>query len=611
MRNKIKSSEHLGRKSSNITGKVEVGTSNGAGVPVHRLRQNLILKMAVTMLVAASIMAPLAVLSFSQGEYIPAIVLMLVIGVSSHSYFSIRKGKTILLIELLAVLSGGLLLTFADPNLLDPGLAIVLLVPIHLVLVRGKTKGNNILVTFPLLATYAGICIVGWLPDLLKSGAVIGWTGLVYFVAIVAIQIFTAQQIYKFRQKRDQAHSLAVRHLVEHMGDGYVRISPEGRTLFASTQTEKLLGSPRYELTGSGLLDRVHILDRPILLKGLSDSAHSGARKSVELRMRKDNPNESSTMPVYVWIEVFFSPAAEPDIAVEKWELVALLRDITTRKDREFELISARKLAEEASVTKSGFLATIGHELRTPLNAIVGFSEMMSNGIGGELVPAHEEYADLIHRSGHHLLEIVNMLLDMSKIDAGKFELSINSFEADELVLPCIKMVEANAHKKSVKITAELNKNLPTIQGDERACRQILINLLSNAVKFSEADSEVIVSVKRQGQHLNISVKDSGIGMSQEAKKRVGEAFFQVQNGLSRQYEGTGLGLSIVKGLVALHDGKMKVNSALGQGTNVTVMLPINGPKQHMEPVTIVTPITTNSQKTKLGPCAEQRSIAS
>src|SRR5690606_7185432 len=188
------------------------------------------------------------------------------------------------------------------------------------------------------------------------------------------------------------------------------------------------------------------------------------------------------------------------------------------------------------------------------LNATVGFSEMMTSGVVGELSPAYREYADIIHRSGHHLLDVVKMLLDMSRLEAGKFELMTDGFDPAMLMEPCFAMVEGLARERKIELATDIPRMLPSIVADERACRQVLINLLSNAIKFSHEGGTVTVAMKRQASLLNISVTDRGIGMDGDAVQRIGEPFFQVQNGLSRRYEGTGLGLSIVRGLVDLHD---------------------------------------------------------
>jgi len=569
-------------------------------------------KMAISMFLTAFVLMPLAWLAALKGEFVPILIAILVMAAGAISAAAARKGRyaDATKVEMIAIITGGLLLTLTDPQFIDPGLAIIILSAVHLAIAGVHKSGKNIWFTLSAMALFSGISITGWLPGLIATGTIVGWTGAIYCTMIVTLQTYSAVRLYQLGRDRDRAHNAAVRHLAEHMGDGYVRFTPDAELLFASEHTEDLLGAPRYELLGQGLLERVHILDRPLFLKCLSDSIHSSKNEIIDVRMRRDNANSPTIALQYVWIEIFFSPIVNKGVSKEKWEIVALLRDVTDRKDHEFELIEARKSAEEASKSKSAFLATMGHELRTPLNAIVGFSEMMSSGIGGVIQPAHEEYVQLIHESGHHLLEVVNMLLDMSKIEAGKFELQLNSFEAVDLVRPCVKMIEADATRKNVTMVTNLNSQLPVIVGDERACRQILINLLSNAVKFSNPGSEVAISVKRQGQKLSISVKDTGIGMSKEASQRIGEAFFQVHDSLSRQYEGTGLGMSIVKGLVALHQGSLKIQSEIGQGTTITVLLPLDGPKNKFIEPQIVTPLIKKTEKIETGQWPEQKSIA-
>jgi two-component system, cell cycle sensor histidine kinase DivJ len=184
------------------------------------------------------------------------------------------------------------------------------------------------------------------------------------------------------------------------------------------------------------------------------------------------------------------------------------------------------------------------------------------------------------------------MLLDMSRLEAGKFEVMTDSIEPAGLIEPCFKMVEGLAGERKITLATDIGRALPTLVADERACRQVLINLLSNAIKFSHEGGTVTVSMKKQGNLLNISVTDQGIGMDSDAVNRIGEPFFQAQNGLSRRYEGTGLGLSIVRGLVDLHDGTLRAVSTPGEGTTVTVLLPLNGPETKKAETAEVTQIT-------------------
>jgi cell cycle sensor histidine kinase DivJ len=192
------------------------------------------------------------------------------------------------------------------------------------------------------------------------------------------------------------------------------------------------------------------------------------------------------------------------------------------------------------------------------------------------------------------------MLLDMSKLEAGKFELQTEPFMPDTLVEPCFKMVDAMAREKSIRLMSDIPRALPMLVADERVCRQILINLLSNAIKFSHEHSVITLEMRRQGRYVAMAVTDSGIGMGEEAVKRLGEPFFQAQGGYARRYEGTGLGLSIVKGLVELHEGELHASSTPGEGTVMTVLLPINGPETKVGETDTVTPLHRESAQQQM-----------
>jgi cell cycle sensor histidine kinase DivJ len=414
----------------------------------------------------------------------------------------------------------------------------------------------------------------------------------VSFLVTALVTAYTASRLNSAFGVYERGQMIAYRHLVESVQDAVMRFGTDGSVIFASKSAEKLFGVPRYQLSGNGLIERIHVLDRPIYMTAFSEVNHGTSSRTVEVRMRRDDLTQPARIPEFAWVEVGLTPVVDSESKEPRNEVVALLRDVTERHRQDAEMRDARRHAEDASNAKSRFLATIGHELRTPLNAIVGFSEMMTSGVVGELSPAHREYADIIHRSGHHLLDVVKMLLDMSRLEAGKFELMTEGFEPANLIEPCFKMVEGLARERNISLVTDLPKTLPNVVADERACRQVLINLLSNAIKFSHENGIVTVSMKKQGNLLNISVTDRGIGMDSGAVDRIGEPFFQVQNGLSRQYEGTGLGLSIVRGLVDLHDGTLKAVSTPGEGTTVTVLLPLNGPETKKVETAEVTQIT-------------------
>ncbi|MCF6303426.1 MAG: hypothetical protein L3J13_09555, partial [Devosiaceae bacterium] len=475
-------------KNGRLTKDDEVHPSFNMGRYLHH---TIVGRNAAAMAIVSVLFVPFAIYAFMLGESVPLMLSFIMLVVSAIGIFSGIKKQTAnhasnrLLVELVGLVSGGLVLTIADPAWVDPGLGILLLSLVHLAFTHRQFTGHNYRYVLLFLTLFCGLVVGTLLPNLVSSSSIVEWTGALFLILVTLIQMYTVHCLSKFGQEKDQAHNDAVRHIAEQMGNGYARFSIEGRVLFVSEPTHDLLGTTRFGLSEQGVVDRVHVLDRPRFLKGLSDAVHSNSNEIIEIRIRKDGSDLTAAIPEFMWVEVHFSPLADPGIEKESWQIVALFRDVSARKDREFELIEARKNAEIATKTKSGFLATIGHELRTPLNAIVGFSEMMTNEIGGKLEPAHEEYTKLIFQSGHHLLDVVNMLLDMSKIEAGKFELQLTSFEPADLVRPCMQMVENNAQSKDVQLALDLQENLPALTGDERACRQILINLLSNAVKFS------------------------------------------------------------------------------------------------------------------------------
>jgi signal transduction histidine kinase len=245
-------------------------------------------------------------------------------------------------------------------------------------------------------------------------------------------------------------------------------------------------------------------------------------------------------------------------------------------RQRESELIRAKEEAEQASRAKSSFLANMSHELRTPLNAIIGFSEVLNSQIlGPDAGPRYREYANYITASGQHLLRLVNDILDLSKLAAGKFELAESLVEIRTLLADCVGLVMAQARQKSVTIGVSMPENLPPVMAGELRLKQALLNLLANAVKFSrEGGAVVLAAALRDNGDLAITVADQGIGMRPEDIPVALEPFRQIDNALSRAYEGTGLGLPLAKMLIEKHGGSLQLESAPGIGTTVTLTLP-------------------------------------
>jgi cell cycle sensor histidine kinase DivJ len=219
----------------------------------------------------------------------------------------------------------------------------------------------------------------------------------------------------------------------------------------------------------------------------------------------------------------------------------------------------------------------MSHELRTPLNVIIGFSEMLQREKDLQIDGVRRaDYAKLINDSGHHLLSVVNGILDMSRIDNGEFQIQPEPFDIAAVVANCCALFELKAAEAQITIAQDVTPGIPDINADKRALKQILINLLSNAIKFTNPGGEIVVRVRRSGPLLSVAIQDNGIGVSAEDLPRLGKPFFQARGSYDRKHDGTGLGLSIVRGLAELHGGDMVVASTLGEGTCITVTLPMD-----------------------------------
>lgn len=566
-------------------------TGAGANHRPELLRRKTLATSAQLAIIAAGLAMPFAVYGMVGGVVLPFVIASIalvgaMLSLALHQRQLFDEAATSQVFTLVTL---GLVLSLASNQIGVAGVAVAALGPLLATLTSKRSvRLQSWVLLGGVVAIAAVIAIAGVSPIAVAENVLISTSAVTFLVSVVLVGL-AAARIGAAHDAYDRSQLAAYRHLIEHVQDALMRFSSQGQVLMASRSSEQLFGCRRFELSNSTLAERLHVLDRPAYLTAFAAVSQVGTSRILEVRMRQDDPTGATKLPQFIWVEISMSAVVESDDRDARHEVIALFRNVTDRKDNEAQMAEARRAAEAASDAKSRFLATIGHELRTPLNAVVGFSEMMTSDIGGQLSPTHREYAGLIHQSGKHLLEVVRMLLDMSRIEAGKFELQAEPFLVDALVEPCFSMVEAMARERSVQLHVEIAKGLPMLVADERACRQILLNLMSNAIKFSHPDGSVLVSVKRQGQNLNISVSDRGIGMAPESLERIGEPFFQAQDGLTRGYEGTGLGLSIVKGLVDLHNGTLRAMSEIGAGTTVTVLLPINGPAINNEETATVT----------------------
>jgi cell cycle sensor histidine kinase DivJ len=467
------------------------------------------------------------------------------------------------LIAYLAVLTGGVV---------SPLLVWFALVPAEAALTgeRPAVLRAGLAAGAALLAV-AGVEAIGLLPAsrLVFPGAPPLW--LVYGCSMLAALV-QAVLVAAAAQDRQRAADAAAaegaamyRFLADNATDLITRHSSDGRIRFASPATTALLGRAPDEIVGQAMQSLVHPDDVQPVQAALMDSSYHGRAGSAELRLRHRDGH-------FVWMEMRCRPA-QMNLS-EPAEIVAVTRDISERKTYERALMDARDAALDASRAKSRFLANMSHELRTPLNAIIGFSEVMTREMFGPVGPRYQEYSRLIHESGAHLLELINGVLDMSKIEAGKFQLSEELFDLEETAESAVHFLRIPAERAGVGLRLEIQPGARLVFADRRAVKQILVNLLSNGVKYTPQGGDVRVAAKALGAGIEITVSDSGTGISKADLERLGKPFEQVENAETRAKEGTGLGLALVKSLAQMHEGVAVIDSVLGEGTTVTVRLP-------------------------------------
>nr|WP_324610619.1 HAMP domain-containing sensor histidine kinase [Xaviernesmea oryzae] len=326
-------------------------------------------------------------------------------------------------------------------------------------------------------------------------------------------------------------------------------------------------------LAGRGFVDHIHVSDRILFLRALDSLRQGAGEQAVELRFER--PTLSGEQTQFVYLRCDMTPHETPD---GEMAVIVQTRDISAEVALRQDAAEKAAQAESANEAKRRFLAAVSHELRTPLNAILGFSDVLAGEYFGRLENDRQrEYVGLIHQSGSHLLSVVNTMLDMSKIEAGRYEVVADPFEVRGVVKACEAMLKLQAENKGVQLTSRIARGLGELHADRRAVQQILINLVGNAIKFTGRGGLVTIDAETDGANIKFVVSDTGIGIAPEKLALLGQPFMQIESAYARNYEGTGLGLALVKGLVALHGGSLLVESRLGEGTVMTVSLPIDG----------------------------------
>jgi cell cycle sensor histidine kinase DivJ len=438
-----------------------------------------------------------------------------------------------------------------------------------------------VLVAAAMAASVAGLLWLAGAFDLFPPSALpqestplagLGIVSALLFVTGIALMV---EQLARTSVHLHRAEEDRYRLLAQNMTDVITRHDRNGAVLFASPTAEHMLGAKAEDLHGQGLFDRVHVADRPGYLKALADAAADGGSRSVEFRVRRDSATEPAD---FIWIEMRCRALDHTkDRPASEREVVAVMRDITQRKQEAEAIELARAEAERANAAKSRFLATMSHELRTPLNAVIGFSEMLCKESALMIDAARRhEYAELINESGRHLLSVVNGILDMSKIETGNFAITPEPFSPRQAIEDCCGLLALKARESGIELTTVLAGELPDIVADKRALNQIMLNLVSNAIKFTDRGGRITIHARHEGNTFAVTVTDTGVGIDSEDMARIGDPFFQARSSYDRRHDGTGLGVSIVKGLVALHGGDMEIASRIGEGTSITIRLPVD-----------------------------------
>jgi two-component system cell cycle sensor histidine kinase PleC len=411
---------------------------------------------------------------------------------------------------------------------------------------------------------------------------------------LIGIAVDITEQ--KKQAERSATADMRLRDAIEAISEAFVVWDAENRLVLCNSKFQSLHHLPEDAVaTGTPYESVVGASSKPIVRTQLSNEGRAipGAR-TFEAQIEDGRwlqINERRTKDggfVSVGTDITELKRHQARLTDNEKQLKANVVDLQSSQqalERQTQLLAdlaeryaeQKNRAEEANQAKSAFLANMSHELRTPLNAIIGFSEMMESGMFGPLGDTkYLEYCRDIGESGRYLLDVINDILDMSKIEAGRMRITPEEVALPALIDDVLRMFEAKAREKALTLSAAIAPDI-RLTVDRRAIRQILLNLLSNAVKFTPEGGRIAVHGRVNAGHMTLAIEDTGIGIARDALKKLGRPFEQVESQLTKTYQGSGLGLAIAKSLIELHHGAMRIRSKPGVGTLVLVRLPVDG----------------------------------
>ncbi|MCC6780268.1 MAG: PAS domain-containing protein [Hyphomicrobiales bacterium] len=408
---------------------------------------------------------------------------------------------------------------------------------------------------------------------------------------VIGIAVDITEQ--KTLVERTMEADLRLRDAIETIPEAFVLWDAQNRLVLCNSNFQQLHNLPDEAINAGTCYDDVVQAGRkPVVRSKVTSEGHSPGARTFEAQLddgRWLHISERRTKDggyVSVGTDITNIKLHEEKLMESERRLMATVADLRNSQqtlERQAEEVAdlaekyaeEKTRAEEANQAKSKFLANMSHELRTPLNAIIGFSEIMETGMFGPLgAEKYKEYCGDIHQSGQYLLDVINDILDMSKIEAGRIRIDPEEFDLEPFLNDAMRVVSGRANDKKLSLTARIGRDI-RLAADHRLLKQIVLNLLSNAVKFTPEGGRITIRARAACGCVSIAIADTGIGIPREALARLGRPFEQVESRLTKSHQGSGLGLAIAKSLIELHHGSMRIRSTLGRGTMVLLRLPI------------------------------------